>query len=66
MKTIIGIILFMQIGCAGLQGFVTGVAGNITSDTFARITEDKDCKNDKERNDSHYSRKFILVSEPSY
>ncbi len=47
-----------------LTGFITGVAGNITSDTFGRISEG-DCENDTKRNGSNNGIQFIYISEPS-
>ena len=37
MKILLVLFLFFQIGCAGMGGFIIGVAGNMTSDAFARI-----------------------------
>ena len=67
MKILLVLFLFFQIGCAGMGGFISGVAGNMTSDAFARImVKDKDCENDKKRNDPYNGRKFIYVNGASY
>ena len=57
------LIFLFQISCSALTGFITGVAGNITSDTFGRISED-DCENDTKRNGSNNGIQFIYISEP--
>ena len=63
MRIFIFIILFTQTGCGGITSFVSGVAGNLTSDAYGRIVENKECINDKNRNETAHKEHFIFVSE---
>tara|TARA_B100000029_G_scaffold504250_1_gene582738 strand:- start:1145 stop:1351 length:207 start_codon:yes stop_codon:yes gene_type:complete len=62
MRIFVFIILFTQVGCGGIASFVSGVAGNLTSDAYGRIVENKECMNDKDQNDTDHKGHFIFVS----
>jgi hypothetical protein len=64
------LIFLLQIGCgAGFTGFITGVAGNITSDTFDRLTSKEytgKCKDDQERNDPEHRGQLVFTRHAPY